>query len=149
MSIEGTSKIHPHSPTSCERRKKKFRLWYQQNKDKIHECKRALYHIRTTQNMIPNDFPNSCKYRSLVDIMRRTFPLDVSFQQSFQSQDISNIPQSPDNIVLFRETSHIWEDHHVENQATNDNLQCSSNENPTLLHAKRVQNLHGEVTDDI
>ena len=72
MSIEGTSKRitkRTRSLTTCERRNEIRRLQYQQNKDAINERRRALYHTRTTQNNIQNDYLNSRKYRSLAAIM--------------------------------------------------------------------------------
>jgi len=152
MSIEGTSKCitkHTRSMTSCERRNELHCLQYEQNKDAINDCRRVLYHIITTRNTVQNYFPNSRKYKSLDYIMWRTFPINVYFPKAFPSPSISNVPQSTNNIVFIGESSHTLEDRHLQNLATNNNLESSTNANPSLCHARRVQNLHAGVIDDI
>jgi hypothetical protein len=134
MSTENTSKCSTkrnRSPTSRDRANELCRLRYQQNKNAINECRRLVY--RSTRDSSPViDFPISRKYRSLVDIMQRTFPINVSFPESFHNPYISFIPQTSNNIHFIRETSRILEDNHVHRLPTNDNLHTSRNGSASL-----------------
>jgi hypothetical protein len=152
MSTEGTSKRstkHNRSPTSRERANERQRLWYQRNKDAINQRRRLLYHRRTRESNTDIDFPHSRKYRSLADIMQRTFPMNVSFPESFHNPHISTIPQSSNNIHFIGQTSLFPEDHHVHRIPTNGNLHTSANGSESIENEAIVQNMQDRVTDVI
>jgi hypothetical protein len=152
MSTQGTSNRSTkciRSPASRERANALRRLRYQENKYAINECRRVLYRRRVRENTIEKDFPISRKYRNLADIMQRTFPINVSFLESFHNPTISTIPQYPNNINFIGETYHILEDHHIHSLATNENLHTSTNGSASLDHGARAQNIQARVTDVI
>jgi len=66
------------SSQSRERSNESRRLWYQQNKDAINECRRATYNRKTSEATHQNDSIFPCKYHTMDDIMERTFPVDSS-----------------------------------------------------------------------
>jgi hypothetical protein len=152
MSTENTSKCSTkrnRSLTSRDRANELRRLWYQQNKDAINERRRILYRRRTRDSSTGIDFPIIHKYHSLADIMQRTFPINVSFPESFHNPYIYFIPQSSNNIHFIRETSRILEDNHVHRLPTNDNLHTSRNGSASLEHGAMTENMQARVTDAI
>ena len=84
MSSEGTSK-HTRkmnkSPASRDKSNESRRLRYQQNKDTINEHRRAKYHRRMTETTLQKDFMVPPRYRTMDDIMERTFPLGSSLPE--------------------------------------------------------------------
>ena len=84
MSSEGTSKRtrkRNQSPASRDKSNESRRLWYQQNKGTINEHRRARSHRRTTETTLKNDFMVPNRYRTMDDIMERTFPLSSSLPE--------------------------------------------------------------------
>jgi len=152
MSTQGTSNRSTkriRSPASRERANALRRLRYQENKDAINERRRLLYRRRVRENTTETDFSISRKYRSLADIMQRTFPINVSFLEPFHNPTISTIPQYSNNLNFIGETYHIPEDHHVHRLCTNENLHTSTNGSASLDHGVRTQNMQDRVTNVI
>ena len=81
MSSQGTSmrtRKRTLSSQSHDTSNESRHLRYQQNKDAINEHKRATYNIKMSEVTLDNDFIIPRKYRTMDDIMERTFHVDSS-----------------------------------------------------------------------
>ena len=81
MSSEGKSRRTRKwnlSRASRDGSNERHNLWYQQNKVPINEHRRATYCRRTSEATIQNDFIIPRKYRTMDDIMERTFHVNSS-----------------------------------------------------------------------
>ena len=152
MSIECTSnrrKKHQLSPTSCERTNEVRRLWYQRNKDAINYRRRSVYHSKKNGIHIADELPHSRKYRSLADIMQRTFPIVVSFLEYFPSQIVSPLIHPPSMNVFFHQLFPFPEDHPSKSKHTHDNFQPSSNADVCSEIGAKEEDMHLQVAQII
>ena len=84
MSSEGIRKCtrkRNQSPASRDKSNESRRIRYQKNKDTVNEHRRARYHRRTSETTLKNYFMIPRKYRTMDDIMERTFPPDSSLPE--------------------------------------------------------------------
>ena len=152
MSSEGTSKRtrkRNKSPASRDKSNESRRLRYQQNKDTINEHRRAKYRRRTTETTLKNYFMVPPRYRTMDDIMERTFPLGSSLPEYAPRQHNFVFQRSPENYQNIEETSHNREEHHVHNVDANVHPNPSVSAIASCEKGQRLQNIHGGGNDDI
>ena len=137
------------SPTSRERTNEVRRLWYKRNKDAINDHRRFVYHSRKTGIHISNELPHSHKYRSLADIMQRTFPITVSFPEYFPNQNVSPLIHPPDMNVFFRQPFPFPKDHPSQSKHIDANYHPSSNANACFDNGVREEDMHLQLTQII
>ena len=145
MSYEGTSKRTRKwnlSPESHDRSNESRCLPYQQNKDTINEHRRATYHRRTTESTLQNNFMIPHKYRTMDDIMERTFPIDSSLSESTPPQHNFVVRCSPWNVYNIGEKSRNREEHHIYNEDDNLHPNHSISTISSFEQSQMLQNIH-------
>lgn len=152
MSSEGTSKCarkRNQSPASHDKSNESHHLRYQQNKETINEHRRATYHRRTSEKYLQNYFIIPHKYRTMDDIMERTFPLDSSLPEYAPHQHSFVFRCSPKNFHNIGETYRNREEHHIDNVDANFHPNPSVSTIASCEKSQRLQNIHGGGNDDI
>jgi len=123
-------------------------LWYRQNKDAINEHRRAAYKIKTSEGTLQNDSIVPCKYRSMNDIMERTFPVVSSLSGYAPPQHSLVVQISFENVHNTGETSFKPEECHI--YIVHSNVRPNPCVCPIACSdGQRLQISHGRGNEDI